>query len=50
MHKHRLILQLLVFSGIIVFGFFLAAQYGLIVLAIEADRSFLSLVILILYL
>jgi len=39
MHQHRLILQVLVLSGIIVFAFFLAAQYGLIVLAIEADRS-----------
>jgi len=50
MHQHRLILQVLVLSGIIVFAFFLAAQYGLVVLAIEADRSFLSLVILVLYL
>mgnify|MGYP001565017843 FL=1 len=50
MHQHRLLLQVLVLTGIIAFAFFLAAQFGLIVLAIEADRSFLSLVILLLYL
>jgi hypothetical protein len=49
MHRHRLLLQVLVLSGIIVFAFFLAVQYRLIAIAIEADRSFLSLAILVLY-
>lgn len=49
MIPHRLTLRTLILSGVIIFGIFLAVQYGLLSRAIQADRSQLSLVILILY-
>jgi len=49
MSQHHLLLRVLILLGIISFAFFLALQYGLVARAIEADRSLLSMVILVLY-
>lgn len=49
MSQHHLLLRVLILLGIIGFAFFLAVQYGLVARAIEADRSLLSVVILVLY-
>jgi len=37
-------------SGLVAFGFFLAFRYGLVSLALESDKSYISYVILIVYL
>ncbi len=47
--KQTLLLRVLILLGLIVFGFVLAWRYGLMHLAISADRSYLSSVILLLY-
>ena len=44
-----LALRVLVLLGLLIFGAFLATQYGLVDLAISSDRSYLSAVILLLY-
>ena len=36
-------------AGLVAFGFFLAGQYGLITLALDADKSYISYLILIVY-
>lgn len=36
-------------SGLVAFGFFLAAQYGLITLALDSDKSYISYLILAVY-
>jgi len=49
MGQFDLPLRALILAGVIAFAFFLAFQYGLVTRVVEADRSYLSLVILILY-
>ncbi len=49
MSQHLLLLRVLIVLGIIAFAFFLAVEYGLVARAIAADRSLLSMVILVLY-
>jgi len=49
MFQHPLLLKALIIFGVIAFAVFLAGQYGLISLALESDRSYLSVVILTLY-
>ena len=48
--KHRVFLQSLVLLGMIFFAFFLAFEQGFIELTLKNDRSYLSYVILLLYL
>ena len=48
--SNNLFLQALILLGIIAFGFFLGIQFGVVQLAIEADRSYLSSIIIGLYL
>jgi len=45
----NLIFRALIIMGIVAFGFFLAAERGLVSLALDSDRSYISYVILILY-
>ena len=44
-----LLLRVLILSGLIIFGFILGWQYGLLELALSMDRSYLSSVILVIY-
>ena len=48
--RHIVFLQALVLLGVILFGFFLAFDQGFIALTLESDRSYLSYVILTVYL
>ncbi len=47
--KLLLLLRVLILSGLIIFGFILGWQYGLLELALSMDRSYLSSVILVIY-
>jgi len=47
--KLLLLLKVLILSGLIIFGFILGWQYGLLELALSMDRSYLSSVILVIY-
>jgi len=47
--KLLLLLRVLILSGLIIFGFMLGWQYGLLELALSMDRSYLSSVILVIY-
>ena len=49
-YRHLLLLRMLVLLGVISFGVFLAFQYGFVDLFVSADRSYLSSVILTIYL
>ncbi len=46
----NLIFRALIIMGIVAFGFYLAAERGLVTLALDSDRSYISYVILGLYL
>lgn len=50
MYRHLLLLRILILLGMISFGVFLALQYGFIDLLVNADRSYLSSIILVIYL
>jgi hypothetical protein len=45
----NLVFRALIMSGLVAFGFFLAAQYGLITLALDSDKSYISYLILAVY-
>jgi hypothetical protein len=49
-YRYLLLLRMLILLGVISFGTFLAFQYGFIDLLVSADRSYLSSVILTMYL
>jgi hypothetical protein len=46
----NLVFRALIMSGLVAFGFFLAFRYGLVSLALDSDKSYISYVILIVYL
>ncbi len=46
----NLVFRALIMSGLVAFGFFLAFHYGLVSLALDSDKSYISYVILIVYL
>ena len=45
----NLVFRALIMSGLVAFGFFLAARYGLITLALDSDKSYISYLILVVY-
>ena len=45
----NLVLRALIILGVVVFGFYLTAERGLLSLALDSDRSYISYVILGLY-
>ena len=44
-----LIYRALILTGLVLFGFYLAADRGLVALALDSDRSYISWVILVVY-
>jgi hypothetical protein len=49
-NDRNLFLRSLVLLGLILFGFFLGVKYGFVQMALDADRSYLSMVIVLIYL
>ena len=47
--EHRLLLRALILTGLILFGFYLVGEMGLLALTLASDRSHISAVILLLY-
>ena len=47
--EHKLLLRALILTGLILFGFYLVGERGLLTLTLEQDRSHISSVILVLY-
>ena len=49
-NQHNLLLRAMILLGVITFGFWLAAERGFVELTLDSDRSYLSSVILAIYL
>ena len=50
LHDANLVFRALIVAGLIAFGFFLAEQQGLVSLALDSDKSYISYLILCIYL